>query len=156
MHGVSSLSRLAHKDTHVIPEDGAPPVQQITGQLQVDREVSQALHSLAACQASVKGGATRHEHHTPAAPDGAQVISQASQCDAALLVWVNYLIRKNAYHLRECGHGVIMFCNASSATRRDCDWYMCESSNNLLVKQQLNNVCCLVCRTHTVFPDAGD
>ena len=91
MHGVSGLPRLAHKDTHVIPEDRRPPVQQVTGQLQVDGQVRQTLHSLAAGQAGVVGGATGHKHHAAAAPDGAQVVSQPSQSDAALLIRVHHL-----------------------------------------------------------------
>ena len=89
MHGVSSLPGLADKDTHVIPEDWGTSVQQVAGQLQVDRQVCQALNSLSASQAGVERSPACHKHHTAPPPNAAQMVSQASQGDAAHLVGVN-------------------------------------------------------------------
>lgn len=89
MHGVGCLSRLADKDTHVIPEDGGASVQQVASQLQIDRQVCQALNSLPASQASMERSPTCHKHHTPSPSDAAQMVSQASKVDAAHLVRVN-------------------------------------------------------------------
>ena len=91
MHGVCRLPRLADKDTHIVPEDGGAPVQQVTGQLQVDWQVRKALHSLAAGQAGVEGGAASHKDHAPAPPDAAQMVTQAPQGDAPSLVGVHHL-----------------------------------------------------------------
>ena len=91
MHGVCCLPRLADKDTHVIPEDGGAPVQQVTGQLQIDGQVCEALHGLATGQASMEGCATGNKHHAAAPPDAAQMVTQASKGDAASLVGVHHL-----------------------------------------------------------------
>ena len=91
MHGVCRLPRLADKDTHVIPEDGGASVQQVAGQLQIDRQVCEALHGLAKGQASMEGCATGYKNHAAAPPDAAQMVTQASQGDAASLVRVHHL-----------------------------------------------------------------
>lgn len=91
MHGVCCFPRLADKDTHVVPEDGGASVQQVTGQLQIDRQVCEALHGLATGQASMEGCATCYKHHAAAPPDAAQMVTQASQGDAASLIRVHHL-----------------------------------------------------------------
>ncbi len=91
MHGVCCLPRLADKDTHVIPEDGGASVQQVAGQLQIDWQVCEALHGLTTGQASMEGCAARDKDHAAAPPDAAQMVTQASQGDAAGLVRVHHL-----------------------------------------------------------------
>lgn len=91
VHGVCCFPRLADKDTHVVPEDGGASVQQVTGQLQIDGQVCEALHGLTTGQASMKGCATRNKNHAAAPPDAAQMVTQASQGDAASLVRVYHL-----------------------------------------------------------------
>ncbi len=91
MHGVCCFPRLADKDTHVIPEDGGASVQQVAGQLQIDRQVCEALHGLATGQASMEGCAARDKDHAAAPPDAAQMVTQAPQGDAASLVRVHHL-----------------------------------------------------------------
>jgi hypothetical protein len=82
IHGpqrICCLATLADKHAHIISEDRAAPVQQVTGQLQHHRHVTQLLHSLPGSQAGMEAGATCHKHHTPASPNGLSSLHQATQ-----------------------------------------------------------------------------
>lgn len=92
---VGRLPGLGDKHAGVVPEDGAPPVHEVRGQLQGHRHFHELLHRLPAGEAGVVGRATCNEHDAPAAPDGGDVVDEAPQRDAPLMVgvpgWVHSL-----------------------------------------------------------------
>lgn len=83
--GVGGLTGLGDEDAGVVTEDRSLTIEEVGGQLDRDRDLSQVLESTANSHARVVGGTASDEDQTSAAPDGADVLAKSTEGDGLLL-----------------------------------------------------------------------